>query len=130
MAQFTIDPSLDEAGASAAIASAMAAGTLTAAGAGAALAAWMKASGAAKASKPRYTKTAKGAVYFTWGKNQPGIIRSCCLDREGWEKVGKVAAEIVRDWDKIPLSASAADPVGAAAKKAAWQAKKAAQAVA
>jgi hypothetical protein len=46
-------------------------------------------------------------VYFCWGKSGEGISRSVTTDKAGWEAIGKVAADILKTWDKIPLSSTA-----------------------
>ena len=134
MAEFTLEASLNEAETSAAIAQAMAAGTITAAAGGHSLGGVAQGDGAAEkqaAARPKCTmsKTAKGTVYFSWGKNEPGTACSVCLTRDGWEKVSKVAAEILKDWERHPAEQDAQDPEGAcgAQKKQAWLAKKAAR---
>jgi hypothetical protein len=104
---FTLDANLDHAAACGAIGKALAAGQITAAEAGAALAAWEKARASGASDRPKFTRTAKGAVYFCWGKSGEGISRSVTTDKAGWEAIGKVAAEIVKQWDKIPLSSTA-----------------------
>jgi hypothetical protein len=65
---FTLDTTLDHAAACGAIGQALAAGRITAAEAGAALAAWEKNRAAGASDRPKFTRTAKGAVYFCWGK--------------------------------------------------------------
>ena len=104
---FTLDANLDHAAACGAIGQALAAGQITAAEAGAALAAWEKNRAAGASDRPKFTRTAKGAVYFCWGKSGEGISRSVTTDKAGWEAIGKVAAEIVKQWEKIPLSSTA-----------------------
>ena len=104
---FTLDANLDHAAACGAIGKALAAGQITAAEAGAALAAWEKNRAAGASDRPKFTRTAKGAVYFCWGKSGEGISRSVTTDKAGWEAIGKVAAEIVKQWEKIPLSSTA-----------------------
>ena len=104
---FTLDANLDHAAACGAIGQALAAGQITAAEAGAALAAWEKNRAAGASDRPKFTRTAKGAVYFCWGKSGEGISRSVTTDKAGWEAIGKVAADIVNTWDKIPLSSTA-----------------------
>ena len=104
---FTLDTNLDHAAACGAIGKALAAGQITAAEAGAALAAWEKARNSGAADRAKFTRTAKGAVYYCWGKSGEGISRSVTTDKAGWEAIGKVAAEILKQWDKIPLSSTA-----------------------
>ena len=128
---FVLDPQLSEAEAGSAIAKAMAAGTLSAADAGRVLADWMKGS---KAAKPKWSKTAHGAVYMCWGKGGSGIQRSLATDKAGWEAVAKAAAEILKTWDSIPMSATAKltleDPEAAARKKQEYLARRAAKSAA
>jgi len=104
---FTLDTNLDHAAACGAIGQALAAGQITAAEAGAALAAWEKNRASGASDRPKFTRTAKGSVYFCWGKSGEGISRSVTTDKAGWEAIGKVAAEILKTWDKIPLSSTA-----------------------
>jgi hypothetical protein len=104
---FTLDTNLDHAAACSAIGKALAAGQITAAEAGAALAAWEKNRAAGASDHPKFTKTARGAVYFCWGKSGEGVSRSVTTDKAGWELLGKTSAEILKQWDKIPLSSTA-----------------------
>jgi len=124
---FTLDPGLDHAAACAAIGKAMLAGQLTAPDAGAALAAWEKSRTAAE--RPKFTKTAKGGVYFCWGKSGAGLSRSVTTDKAGWEQIAKTAGQIVAQWDQIPLSSTAKltleNPEAAKKKKAEYLAKRA-----
>jgi hypothetical protein len=135
MAEFKLDPGLDETGAAAAIAQAMAAGTLTAAQAGTALANYTKeraAQAAKESTRKPYSKTATGSVYLSLGRNEKGQApRAVNLRKEDWERLPALVAEILETWDEIPLSASAKlTPEQRDAKREKYKATKAARAAA